>query len=98
MQGMGLEVYNSMWGPSEFTLTGGLKDADVTGLLPSIRIPVLYTCGEFDEATPETTRRYAELTPDSKVMVFRGASHMHHLESEEEFLSAVRGFLKEKDG
>lgn len=98
MQGMGLEVYNSMWGPSEFTLTGGLKDADVTGFLSSIRSPVLYTCGEFDEATPETTRRYAELTPDSKVMVFRGASHMHHLESEEEFLSAVRGFLKEKDG
>ncbi len=97
MQGMGLEVYNSMWGPSEFTLTGSLRDADATPLLASISIPVLYTCGEFDEATPETTMRYAELTPNSRVISFKGASHMHHLESEDEYMSAVRGFLLENE-
>jgi proline iminopeptidase len=97
LQGMGFEVYNHMWGPSEFTLTGNLKGMDATKLLPGLRVPVLYTCGEFDEATPATTRRYAELTPDSQVVVFPGASHMHHLESQAEFLSAVRAFLKQNE-
>ena len=97
LQGMGLEVYNHMWGPSEFTLTGNLKGMDATKLLPGLRVPVLYTCGEFDEATPASTRRYAELTPNSQVAVFPGASHMHHLESEAEFLSAVRSFLMENE-
>lgn len=98
LQGMGMDVYNTMWGPSEFTLTGNMKNLDVTPFLPDLRVPVLYTCGEFDEATPDTSRRYSELTPDSRVLIFAGASHMHHLEMEIEYLAAVRDFLgKNKD-
>lgn len=97
LQGMGMDVYGTMWGPSEFTLNGSMKELDVTGFLPRLRVPVLYTCGEFDEATPDTTRRYADLTPCSQVMVFPGASHMHHLEDESGFLSTVRAFLSDHE-
>ena len=55
---MGLEVYHRMWGPSEFTMTGTLKDFDCTGRLREITVPTLFTCGRFDEATPETTAFY----------------------------------------
>ncbi len=97
MQGMGMDVYGTMWGPSEFTLTGNMKGMDATGHLSDLRMPVLYTCGEFDEATPATTRRYAELTPGAQVLVFREASHMHHLENENEYLTAVRKFIMENE-
>ncbi|MCG7844794.1 MAG: proline iminopeptidase-family hydrolase [Methanomassiliicoccales archaeon] len=97
LQGMGLGVYNHMWGPSEFTLTGVLQGMNVVPFLKDIAVTTLYTCGEFDEATPATTKIYADHTPGSKMMVFEGASHMHHLEKENDFIGAVRSFLRDAD-
>ncbi|WP_440950222.1 proline iminopeptidase-family hydrolase [Methanosphaerula subterraneus] len=93
MDGCGTAIYEQMWGPSEFTVTGTLQNTDLTDRLPSLTMPVLYTCGEFDEATPATTRFYLELTPGAEMIVFAGASHQHHLEAPELFLAAVRRFL-----
>src|SRR5713101_3662095 len=54
-------IYTYMQGPSEFTVTGTLKRYDVTAQLATIRVPTLYTVGEFDEANPLTIRHFAEL-------------------------------------
>ena len=80
-------------GGSEFTVTGTLQTTDLTRRLPSLTMPVLFTCGEYDEATPATTQFYRELTPDADMIVFAGASHQHHLEEPEQYLAAVRRFL-----
>src|SRR6266700_845695 len=48
------EVYLEMWGPTEFHATGNLRDYDRTGRLHEIVVPTLFTCGRYDEATPET--------------------------------------------
>lgn len=88
-------IYNQMWGPSEFTITGSLRDYDICHRLGELSLPVLYTCGEFDEATPATTAWYASLTPGSRLAVLAGASHVHHLEAEAEFLALARGFMAE---
>lgn len=93
--GMGEEVYNYMYGPSEFTVTGVLKDFDCTPHLENITVPVLLTCGEFDEATPETTRYYSSKFPNATMKIFEGASHEHHLEKAKEYIEAVRRFLKD---
>jgi len=95
MEGLDKGVYNYMWGPSEFTITGTLKEFDVTGRLGEIALPVLYTCGEFDECTPETTGYFQTLSPGSQCVVFRDASHSHHLEKTDEYLLEIRKFLKE---
>lgn len=95
---MGLEVYHHMWGPSEFTMTGTLRDYDRVARLVELGLPVLYTCGEHDEATPATTRLYQEATPGARLRVFAGASHQHHLEAPEEFISIVAQFLREAEG
>lgn len=94
---MGADVYRAMWGPSEFTIDGNMKGMDLTPLLGQLRVPVLYTCGEFDEATPRSVRHFADLTPGSRAIVFPGASHSHHLEREGEYISAVRSFLLSTD-
>jgi len=91
---MGLDVYHRMWGPSEFTLTGTLKDFDCSDRLGEITVPTLFTCGRFDEATPETTAFYHRKLSGSEMVIFEDASHEHHLEKPEEFLTSVRGFLK----
>ena len=92
-QKMGAEVYTYMWGPSEFTITGILKDADLTDQLYKIDVPCLFTCGEFDEARPSSMEFFQNLIPGSELKVFEDASHSHHLEKSEEYLNCVRSFL-----
>ncbi len=91
---MAVPIYMAMWGPSEFTVRGSLRHIDKTGLLPGLRLPILYTCGEFDEATPLTVRDYADLTRGAVMKVFAGASHMHFLEAEEEYMAVLSAFLE----
>ncbi|TWD91578.1 proline iminopeptidase [Neobacillus bataviensis] len=88
------EVYNIMWGPSEFTVLGNLKEFDCTPQLKDITCPTLYTCGRFDEATPETTEYYSSLSPNSKFFVFEKSAHMAYIEEPEEYLSVMGEFLK----
>lgn len=90
-------VYEFMAGPSEFTFTGTLKDVQLSNELYKIECPVLYTCGEFDEAKPTTTAFYQSKTPGSEIVVFKNASHAHHLEKTKEYLKVSRDFLKSSE-
>ena len=92
-EGFGLSVYNTMWGPNEFTPTGSLRGYNRTTDLGRIDVPVLYLCGRYDEATPGSTTYYASLTPDAQVKVFEGSAHFAPLEETDEFIETVGGFL-----
>ncbi len=92
-----LPVYLGMWGPSEFTCTGSLRTFNVTGRLGEIPVPVLFTCGEHDEAPPATMAYFQGLVPGSELKVFEGASHEHHLEETDAYLAAVREFMRQID-
>jgi proline iminopeptidase len=92
-----LPVYLGMWGPSEFTCTGTLRTFSVTGRLDEVPVPVLFTCGEHDEAPPATMMYFQGLVPGSELKVFEGASHEHHLEETDAYLAAVREFMRQID-
>jgi proline iminopeptidase len=94
---MAPQVYEYLWGPSEFTITGTLSSYERVDRLREIRVPVLFTCGRYDEATPDATAYYHTMLPGSELVIFEDASHEHHLEKEEEYLSAVRKFLRKVD-
>jgi proline iminopeptidase len=96
-QKSGSHVYEAMWGPSEFHPTGTLHGYDRTAELGCIRVPVLYTCGRYDEASPEACAWYSSLTPGSQVAVFDESSHMPHLEQPDQYLSTLRTFLAEAE-
>ncbi|MEA4863186.1 MAG: proline iminopeptidase-family hydrolase [Victivallaceae bacterium] len=85
--------YVHMWGPSEFTINGTLRNYDLSGRLREISVPVLLTCGEHDEAAPSTVEYFRSLIPGAELRVFSGASHEHHLEKTAEYLAAVQSFL-----
>lgn len=91
------DIYNIMWGPSEFHVTGNLKNFDCTSKLKDIHIPTLYTCGRYDEATPESTKYFCSLTPGAKFHVFENSAHMPYLEEEYEYLNVVKKFLQSVD-
>ena len=91
------QIYNYMQGPSEFTVTGTLKLYSVRDFLPRIKVPILYTVGEFDEANPPTIRGFAALTPGARVVVLPGAAHITTWDAPDAMLAAVRGFLHSVD-
>jgi proline iminopeptidase len=93
----GHAVYNAMWGPNEFFMTGNLKDYDRSGRLAEIDLPTLFTCGRYDEATPEATAWYASLVPGAQLAIFDNSSHMAHIEEEAAYLACVGAFLREVD-
>lgn len=92
-----MQIYNYMQGPSEFTITGTLKPYDVTSLLGTIKVPTLYTVGEFDEADPKTIRHFASLTPGAMVEVIPGAAHITTWDNPDAMVRAVQTFLLQVD-
>lgn len=89
----GVAVYNTMWGNNEFTATGNLKSFDRTDVLAQLTIPTLFTCGKFDEATPTTTRWYADQVKNSEFKVIEDAAHMTMNEKPKEYVKIIREFL-----
>ena len=94
MEKMAFDVYEHMWGPSEFTITGTLKNYERILDLKKISIPTLFTCGRYDEASPGSTLNYQSMLPKSRIAIFEDASHSHHLEQETKYLNTVREFLR----
>jgi len=94
--GMGVQVYTTLNGPTEFTITGPLKDVDVTAQLRALDLPLLFICGEHDEAMPESTRSYAALARRAQVAVIPGAAHVANYDRPEAYMRAVRDWLRDE--
>ncbi len=92
-----MDVYRTMWGESEFTITGKLKDFDLTPRLADIALPVLLTCGDRDEADARTVKGFQERFPAARMAVIPKASHLHQVERPEIFCAVVKDFLRDTD-
>jgi proline iminopeptidase len=91
-------VYQTLWGPSEFTITGTLRDLDLLPDLHRISRPVLLVCGDADEAGVKTVKDYQMAFPDARMAVIPHASHLHQIEQPRIFKAVVRGFLRQNGG
>jgi len=87
------EVYNTMIGPSEFHVTGTLKDWDIVNRLGEIHVPTLVIGGRYDEATPAITETVHRGIPGSEWVIFENSSHMPHLEETEQYMQVLTNFL-----
>lgn len=91
--GLGLDVYHYMWGECEWKPFGVLKSYENVDKLQQIHVPVLLTCGWYDNPTPETTSFYQKQIPDAKINVFENSSHSAFLEDRDEYVTTVRNFI-----
>ena len=87
-------IYNYMWGPSEFTATGTLKNYDIHETLKDIEVPVLFTTGEFDEARPETVVQFSKLVPNSEFVVIEAAGHSTLNDNAPALVYAIQEFIQ----
>lgn len=95
--GLAVDGYKKMWGPTEYIATGLLKKFNRAKDLRGIRVPALFTCGRYDEATPETIRKQASSVPGAKFHVFKKSSHLCTLEEPRAYVKTVGGFLRRVD-
>jgi proline iminopeptidase len=89
----GLPVYHHMNGPSEFTVTGTLRDWDVTERLSEVDVPTLLVGGAHDECRPAHMADMARRIPGSQHVVIEDASHLCFAEQREQFMALMNDFL-----
>lgn len=93
----GTNVYEYMWGPSEFTATGTLLNYDRIDKLPEIKVPVLFLTGEYDEARPSTVKYYQSLVPNARYKEISNSGHATLNDNPEEALKALEEFLDQTE-
>jgi proline-specific peptidase len=90
----GTQVYETMWGPNEFTVTGTLREWDVIDRLGELDVPTLVTSGRHDECTPALVQPLADGIPGAEWVLFEESAHMPYLEEPERYLEVVGSFLE----
>ena len=88
------QVYYTMNGPSEFHVTGILKNWDRTDRLADIRVPTLITSGRYDESTPLINELLHKGIADSEWIIFEQSSHMAHIEEPDVYLPTIESFIE----
>jgi proline-specific peptidase len=86
-------VYHAMCGPSEFHITGSLRDWDVSDRLAQIQLPTLVIGGRHDEATPAITEALHRGIPGSEWEVLEDCSHLSHLEAPDAYQTLLSAFM-----
>lgn len=94
LAGLSAEVYLTMWGPSEFYCTGNLRDYDRTARLAELGLPLLFTCGRYDQAAPTSVAAYQRRLPGAELAIFEHSAHLPHLEEPDRYVAVLRDFLR----
>ena len=89
----GYDVYNTMNGPSEFTVTGTLKTWDIMDRLPQMAVRTLLVGGRHDECTPGHLEEMHRRIAGSRLVIIEDASHLCFAEQPERFNEVINSFL-----
>ncbi len=92
-----MQIFQTMWGTSEWNILGNLKDWDVTDRLRLIKVPALVIEGELDEYGPTHVKEYSRLIPQSELVTLDGLSHMIMIEDAERSMAPVQDFIRRVD-
>ena len=87
------QVYNTMQGPSEFTVSGNFKDWDRWADLHRISMPTLLMVGRFDTMSVADIQRMGSLIPNSQVVICENGSHWSMYDDQVSYFDALVPFL-----
>ena len=90
-------VYPYMNGPSEFTITGTIRDVDLSGQLGRIHTPTLVLGGRYDEVTPAVADQIRSGIPGAVGVTFEASAHLPFWEERDRFIDVVTKFLRSVD-
>lgn len=88
------EIYEKMWGKSEFFGTGTLVDWNVESKLNSIDVPTLILSGAFDESTPRINELMNKEIRNSKWVLLKKSHHIGYVEEPELVIETIKDFIQ----
>ncbi|PKM59751.1 MAG: hypothetical protein CVU99_11675 [Firmicutes bacterium HGW-Firmicutes-4] len=89
------DVYETLWGPNDFTINGTLRDLDLVPQLHQIGVPVLITVGDCDATGVKPLKDCQLALPHAYLAVIPNATHFHFLEKPDLFKLIIRDFLRD---
>jgi proline-specific peptidase len=92
--GRNRQVYEAIWGLSEWNAGGAFAEWDVRGRLHEIEVPTLVTSGRYDECTPRLAEEAQRGIPGAERVLFEESSHSAYIEEPERFRAVVADFLE----
>jgi proline-specific peptidase len=96
--GFNPQLYNAMWGASEFVSTGSLRDYDGEPLLVKLDGKrTLFIGGQYDEARPPTLAGFAARVPGAEFATIPGAAHGIFADRPQETVALIRAWLARQD-
>jgi proline iminopeptidase len=90
-------VYGTMNGPSEFTVTGLLRDWDIFDRLGEISVPTLVMGGRYDEIRVDHLTDIHRAIAGSQLVIFEQSGHTPFHDERELFMRTVNDFLERAD-
>lgn len=94
---IGMDQYRYFQGENETMVVGTLKGYSAMSILPTIKVPVLMTTGEFDELGPTLIQQHAKMIPGAKFIVYKDAAHVTQWDAAEQSVKDAREFLLSAD-
>ncbi|KAI9685739.1 MAG: hypothetical protein M1822_004299 [Bathelium mastoideum] len=89
-------VYTTMYGPSELTSTGILKDWEGYSEAHKINVPTLLINGRYNEVQDVAVTPWFMSIPKVKWIQLEKSSHMAHYEERDRYMQFVGAFLGSK--
>ncbi|OBH64165.1 proline iminopeptidase-family hydrolase [Mycobacterium sp. E2479] len=94
---MGAEIFETMFGPSDFHIVGTIRNWDVVERLHEITVPTILLAGRYDECVLEHMWDMHQRIAGSRFELFEASAHMPFIEEPEKFDAVVRDFLRRQD-
>jgi pimeloyl-ACP methyl ester carboxylesterase len=94
LAGTNQEIYETLWGPSEFFAPGLLKEWDIQPRLAQIRLPTLIISGLYDEATPAQMARLKAGIANAEQVILQQSAHCGMWEEPDQYRAALLDFIQ----
>ncbi|KRL32754.1 proline iminopeptidase-family hydrolase [Liquorilactobacillus uvarum] len=88
------QVYVTLQGPTEFTITGSLKTWSIRDRLQHIKAPTLLLGGEYDSMNPDVIRSMTNRFPNAQSHICPQGSHFSMWDDNKDYFKAIDDFLK----
>ncbi|OTA89502.1 hypothetical protein M434DRAFT_34274 [Hypoxylon sp. CO27-5] len=86
-------TYSTMYGPSELSITGSLRNWSCIPILNKIKVPTLLLNGREDEAQDVAMYPFFEHIEKVKWITLENAAHFSHVDQREKYMQHVTAFL-----
>jgi proline iminopeptidase len=88
------DLYTIMQGPSEFGVSGKLKNWDVSGELKNIKIPTLVIGATFDTMNPDYLEWMSKELPKGEFLLCENGSHLCLYDDQQTYFKGLIHFIK----